>query len=244
MSAPADARVLDRFAVVLLDLNSTFMFGEDRFGPGHDYHATYAADGGRVLTAPAVRAAVDAGYAHLAGRYSDPVYVDDFPSVREVLDALAETRALPDAERARLERVIAQHELGRVPEAYAAALRRLARTHRLGLVSNIWSRKGPWIAELARAGVADLFTATVFSSDTRSIKPSARLFETALAAFDVPREAVVVVGDSLTADVAPARELELASVWINPAGKSVPPGGPAPDYVAPNLLALAPDERP
>lgn len=245
MSLAADARtlsrVLDRFAVVLLDLNSTFMFGEDRFGSGHDYHATYAAEDGRTLAPADVRAAVDACYTYLAGRYSDPTYVDDFPPVREALDALAETRALPAAERARLERVIARHELGRVPAAHAAALRRLARTHRLGLVSNIWSRKGPWLAELARAGVADLFAATVFSSDTRSIKPSPRLFEAALAAFDAPRQAVVVVGDSLVADVAPARALGLASVWINLAGASVPPGGPEPDYIAPDLLALVPD---
>ncbi len=64
MSPAADAgtlsRVLDRFAVVLLDLNSTFMFGEDRFGPDQDYHASYAAEGGRALGPAAVRAAVDA----------------------------------------------------------------------------------------------------------------------------------------------------------------------------------------
>jgi putative hydrolase of the HAD superfamily/5'-nucleotidase len=232
------ARVLDGFAVVLLDLNSTFMFGEDRFGPGQDYHATYAAAGGRALGAAAVHAAVDACYAHLAARYGDPAYADDFPSVCEALDVLPETRAHPADERARLERVIARHELGRVPEAYAAALRRLARTHQLGLVSNIWSRRAPWDAELARAGVADLFATVVFSSDTRSIKPSPRLFEAALAAFDAPRDAVVMVGDSLAADIAPARAAGLASVWVNPSLALVPPGGPVPDYVVPDLLAL------
>jgi putative hydrolase of the HAD superfamily/5'-nucleotidase len=236
------SRVLDRFAVVLLDLNSTFMFGEDRFGPGQDYHATYVAEGGRALAPAAVRAAVDACHAHLAARYTDPAHLDDFPSVRETLELLPSTRAHAADERARLERVIARHELGRVPEAYAAALRRLGRTHRLGLVSNIWSRKEPWLAELARAGVSDLFTTMVFSSDTRSIKPSTRLFEAALAAFEMPRRAVVVVGDSLAADVAPARAAGLASVWINRSGARVPPGGPEPDYIAPDLLALVPGD--
>lgn len=244
MSAPTSAGALDRFAVVLLDLNSTFMFDEDRFGPDQDYHATYAAEGGRALPPAAVRAAVDACYAFLAARYGDPAYRDDFPSVGEALDAWRETRALSAAERARLERVIARHELGRVPDAYAAALRRLARTHRLGLVSNIWSRKGPWLTELARAGVAELFTTLVFSSDTRSIKPSPRLFEAALAAFDVPRHAVIVVGDSVAADIAPARTAGLASVWVNAAGAPVPRGGPEPDHVVPDLLALIPGEPP
>jgi putative hydrolase of the HAD superfamily/5'-nucleotidase len=247
VSPAADAgtrsRVLDAYTVVLLDLNGTFMFGEDRFGPAHDYYATYASEGGGALAAAAVRAAVDACHAHLAARYADPAHHDDFPAVREVLDLLPGTAGLAADERARLERVVARHELGRVPAAYAAALRRLARTHRLGLVSNIWSRKPPWLAALARAGVADLFTTMVFSSDTRSIKPSARLFEAALAAFDAPRRSIVMVGDSLVADVAPARALGLASVWIDPARAPVPPGGPEPDHVAPDLLTLVPGDR-
>jgi hypothetical protein len=50
--------VLDRFRVVLLDLNSTFMFGEDRFGPGEDSAATYRSGGGRVLELDQVRKAI------------------------------------------------------------------------------------------------------------------------------------------------------------------------------------------
>ena len=90
----------------------------------------------------------------------------------------------------------------------------------------------------------DLFGAVVFSSDTRSVKPSPRLFEAALATLGVPHQTpsgrVVVVGDSLAADVAPARALGLASIWINPAGAPVPPGAPVPDHSVPDLLALAP----
>jgi hypothetical protein len=33
--------LLDRFDVVLFDLNATFMFGPDRFGPGQDYFADH-----------------------------------------------------------------------------------------------------------------------------------------------------------------------------------------------------------
>ena len=135
---------------------------------------------------------------------------------------------------------MAVHELGRVPDDYAAALERLATTHRLGLVSNIWSRKAPWLGELARAGGADLFDVIVFSSDSRSMKPSLRLFESALEAFDEPRERVVFVGDSLRADVAPARAMGIATVWINAPGAPVPAGATQPDYIVPDLLALVP----
>jgi len=34
-------RFLDQFPVLLLDMNGTFMFGHDRFGPDEDYYATY-----------------------------------------------------------------------------------------------------------------------------------------------------------------------------------------------------------
>ena len=42
-------RFLDQFSVLLLDMNGTFMFGHDRFGPDEDYFATYASLGGRNL---------------------------------------------------------------------------------------------------------------------------------------------------------------------------------------------------
>jgi hypothetical protein len=42
-------RLLERFSVVLLDMNGTFMLGHDRFGPEQDYFATYQELGGRDL---------------------------------------------------------------------------------------------------------------------------------------------------------------------------------------------------
>ena len=168
--------LLDRYSALLLDLNGTFMFGQDRFGPDQDYHATYHALGGRRLSPEAIRRVVDACCAHLNRLYHDVAYCDTFPPVAEALRRLPETGELPVAEQALLERVIAEHEVGRVPPEYAEALVRLARTHRLGLVSNVWSRKEPYLAELRRAGVLELFGSVVFSSDGASIKPSRVLF--------------------------------------------------------------------
>ena len=42
-------RFIDQFSVLLLDMNGTFMFGEDRFGEGEDFYRTYRALGGRRL---------------------------------------------------------------------------------------------------------------------------------------------------------------------------------------------------
>lgn len=55
-------RFLDKFPALLLDMNGTFMFGEDRFGAGEDFHATYRSVGGRRLSAAEVTRFIRACY--------------------------------------------------------------------------------------------------------------------------------------------------------------------------------------
>ncbi len=228
--------VLDRYRVVLLDLNGTFMFGEDRFGPGEDFHATYRSIGGRALEPLQVEGAIRACYERMARDYENPARYDDFPPVADVLREVAP--GWPGEERARLERVFGLHELGRVPPEHAAFLHRLARTHPLGLVANVWAGKDLWVQELERAGVLGLFRSLVFSSDTASVKPSRVLFDLALRPFAVERSDAVFVGDSLRCDVRGAKAAGLATVWINPSGTR----HPAADCVVGSLLDLLPDD--
>ena len=230
--------LLARFSTVLLDLNGTFMFGHDRLGPDEDFHATYRGLGGRRLGAEVVRAAVSGCCAHLDRLYRDDARRDSFPSVADALRQLPGTRDLPSVDRALLERVIAEHEVGRVPSEYAEVLQRLARTHRLGLLSNVWSRSDPYVAELRRSGVLDLFAAVVFSSDGASIKPSRVIFDRAVAALRVERSEVVVVGDSLRCDVGGAAGAGLAAVWIDPEGHGLPEDGLRPSWIIRDLRAL------
>jgi FMN phosphatase YigB (HAD superfamily) len=228
--------------VVLLDMNGTFMFGENRLGPDEDFGATYCAIGGRVLRADAVAAAVLACVAHMARLYDDPAHADDFPSVLEVMGELPDTSGLPERERRLLAEVVARHELGRIPEPHAQAVRELARAHRLGLVANIWAPKDPWLAELARAGLADVFAARVFSSNSRSMKPSPRLFHEALRGCGVqgprPHPDVVHIGDSLRCDVGGAQAAGLRTIWVNPTGATAPASVPQPDAWVPDLCDL------
>jgi putative hydrolase of the HAD superfamily len=226
------------FSVALLDVNSTFMFGEDRFGPDQDYGTTYSALGGQELTGEEIRAVIDSLITYLKPVYLDPDRCDSFPQVREVLAELPLSGALPEAERLLLEQVIATHEVGQIPEAYAGALRTLARSHRLGVVSNIWSVKDQWIREMRRAGVYHLFEAAVFSSDGPSMKPSQRLFERATTAMGVRPRETVFIGDSLRCDVAGASTLGIATIWIDRHGHGVPEEGPRPDWVVRDLLDL------
>ncbi len=230
--------VLSRFAVVLLDMNGTLLFGGDRFGPEQDYVATYRALGGRRLAAGVVQGTIAACYETMGAIYEDPARCDSFPQVLETLRELPAGRDLPEAELQLLERVIAAHELGRIPDAYARAITRLAAAHRLGLVANILSRKGPWLEEFARAGVLHCFATTVFSSDGSSIKPSRKLFDRAVTALAVPRAEVVFVGDSLRCDIGGATAAGLATVWIDRAGHGRQAGDPQPSFVVRDLLEL------
>ncbi|MEM9664749.1 MAG: HAD family hydrolase [Bacteroidota bacterium] len=215
-------------------MNSTFMFGEDRFGPEQDYAATYQALGGR-LPAERVQALIGACYEHLYAQYLSPAHHERFRTLREAWRALPSTHDLPNVELERLEQTFAAHELGHVPAVYAAALQRLAVTHRLGLVADIWAPKEPWLAELRRAGVLEVFETTVFSSDIGCVKPSPRGFLTAIQRMQATPDECVVIGDSARRDVAGARAAGLTAIWV---GKGDPPPGAA--HTVRDLLELIP----
>src|SRR5207253_75453 len=106
--------------------------------------------GGSALSPAQVEEAIRSCYRLMAADYEDPAKHDDFPQVAEVLRVVAP--GLLEVEIDLLDRTFAAHELGRVPDEHADFLRRLAGTHRLGLVANVWAGKGPWLAELERAG--------------------------------------------------------------------------------------------
>ncbi len=230
--------ILRRYSALLLDMNGTFMFGHDRFGPDQDYHATYSALGGRRLGRLAVQGAITSCYQTLETIYNNALCFDSFPQVRDQLRTLPETRDLPETELALLEEVVASHELGRVPEEYSETLRLLGRTHRLGLVTNIWSPKRSFLEELSRAGVLDLFAVTVFSSDGTSVKPSRKLFDRAVASLCLPRSQIVVVGDSLTRDVEGAKRAGLEAMWIDCQDQGPPMGGPRSNFIVGDLREL------
>lgn len=218
-------------------MNSTFMFGEDRFDATEDFGATYRAAGGSALAADEVSRIVRAAFAFLDARYADPAYEDDFPSVADAVTAVAPR--IPEAECRLLEATFARHELGVVPPAYAAALQTLSAKHELRLLTNIWAPKAVWVAELSRAGVLPLFRRAVFSSDTRSVKPSLRLVHEALAGVTYAAHEVLMVGDSIERDLLAGRRAGLATAWVGSAGTVPRDVADLVDYHAPSLLALA-----
>jgi HAD superfamily hydrolase (TIGR01509 family) len=137
-----------------------------------------------------------------------------------------------------LEQVFALHEVGTVPDTSVEVLQRLRQTHRLGVVSDIWSTSELYWQEFERAGIRELFDIVVFSSDHGRLKPSPYLFQQALGAFSVGWEKIVFVGDSLRRDIAGAKAVGLATMWIDADGNGVEPRGPQPDVVVRDLRDL------
>lgn len=211
-------RFLDQFSVLLFDMNGTFMFGHDRFGPEEDFYTTYYALGGRALDRDRLNEVMRAILEPLLHDYYNPERFDDFPALADTFRRYggAEEADVPD-----LERVFAAHEMGQVPPSHEAFLREASRSHHLGIVSNICARPEPWLAYFAQSGLLPLFKTLVFSSECSSIKPSFVLFRRALAA--LPQGAsVLFVGDSLDRDIIPAKALGLHTAWIAPPGSTDP----------------------
>lgn len=223
-------RIPDRFSILLLDMHGTFMFGHDRFGSSKDFFITYRSFGGKTLNPDQVSQAIHRCYTGMLRISRTAENFDNFPTLAEGLHRYAN---VPEVELPLLEKVFAHHERGTIPVDYAALLRRLGRTHQLGLVTNIWARKDTWLSEFERAGISDIFTCQIFSSDCRSIKPSRTIFERALRSFPKGSR-VLFVGDSLRRDIAPAKMLGLATAWINPQGQPSPDA----DYVLRSLLEI------
>jgi putative hydrolase of the HAD superfamily/5'-nucleotidase len=223
---------LGQYTALLLDMNHTFMFESDRFGPEEDYYATYRAVGGHGLERERLLHIMQLGFEALMLAYESPESWEDFPSV---IEAFRDYARAPEEELPILERVFAAHEIGRVvPPAHHAFLRSVAQSHHLGIVSNICARPGPWLDFLRAADLLPLFKTIVFSSEGRTIKPSHTLFRRALA--DLPPGATVLfAGDSLERDIIPAKALGMDTAWIAPPGSA----HPAADIVIQSLPDLA-----
>ena len=74
-------------------------------------------------------------------------------------------------------------------------------------------------ARIERLGIADRFDAVIVSSEVGVSKPHAEIFD---AAFDAigrpPRDGALMIGDSLTSDIAGGAAYGVATAWLNRSG--------------------------
>jgi len=120
-----------------------------------------------------------------------------------------------------------------------AALRQLKTRHKLALISNT---DDDLFAETARS-LQVPFDHVITAQQARSYKPSANNFRLALERIGLPSNRILHVAQSLYHDILPAKELGLATVWVNRRASkkgagATPPAHAQADLVVPDLAGL------
>jgi HAD superfamily hydrolase (TIGR01509 family) len=95
--------------------------------------------------------------------------------------------------------------------------------YRLGVVSNFTGNLVPCLEELA---LADLFDAVTDSGVLGIAKPDPVPFTTTLEALGPSPDRAWMVGDNFHADIRPAQQLGMRTVWLAPADRPLPTGDP------------------
>jgi FMN phosphatase YigB (HAD superfamily) len=197
---------------LLLDMNSTFMFGEDRFGDSEDFSTHYYKIGGK-LSQMEINAIVRAAYEYLDIRYPDKSYRHSFPSLESAIREVC-GNPLHEDEINKIVDTFAFHELGVIPNEYAAALHNLRKHFTLAAVIDIWSPKAAWLKEFERAGISGLFSAASFSSDHGMVKPSPKPFELVLSQLGIASSEAIVIGDSPRRDLGGAKSAGIGCILV------------------------------
>jgi len=204
--------LLDGKKALLLDMNSTFMFGEDRFGEAEDFSVHYFSIGG-ALPKHQVNELIRAAYEYLDERYPNEIYRHCFPSVESALREVTDV-CLDESEIEKVVDTFAFHELGHITSEYVAALHKLKRKFILAAVIDIWSSKFAWLDTFERTGIAGLFSAMSFSSDHGMVKPSPKPFELVLDQLEISKTEAVVIGDSPRRDLGGARNAGIDCILV------------------------------
>lgn len=116
----------------------------------------------------------------------------------------------------------------RVVEGGRELLQRLTQAKlRLAIITN--NMVVEQIAKLKRLGIDDCFEVVSISEAIGVAKPAAKIFEVTLERLSLTVDQVVMVGDSLTSDIAGAMRVGMRSVWLkrHPAMPIAAPSGVA-----------------
>jgi HAD superfamily hydrolase (TIGR01549 family) len=197
---------------LLLDMNSTFMFGEDRFGETEDFSVYYKSIGGN-LEKDYLNQIIRSAFEYLDIRYPDKKYRNSFPSLEEAIKEVSEIE-ITDAELKKIVNTFAFHELGQIPEDYIKVLHNLSDKYILGAVIDIWSPKDAWINLFKEMGIICLFKSMSFSSDHGIVKPSPKPFQMVLKELGVSNKEALVIGDSPRRDLGGAKAAEIDCVLV------------------------------
>jgi 2-haloacid dehalogenase len=85
--------------------------------------------------------------------------------------------------------------------------------------------KAVQLSRFGRATITSHFAAVIISEEVGAAKPDPRIFDVAFDEMDQPkREEVLIIGDSLTSDIAGGINYGIDTCWYNPQGRPRPAG--------------------
>ncbi len=202
-------------SALLLDMNGTFMFGHDRFDATEDFSVHHKNIGG-TLPAAEINRVIRAAYQFLDRRYTDELFRDNFPSIRDAINAV-KRRDLSEKEICMIIDTFSFHELGYISDEYMDVLLKLRERFELSAVIDIWSPKKNWVEMFESRGINKLFSASSFSSDRGMVKPSPKPFEIVVNQLNIPKEECLVIGDSPRRDLGGAYAAGIDCVLVGDA---------------------------
>lgn len=214
-SDPCWQEVCDRYAIDVEDLSADQLFNaiqasSDVYWGDEDRHRR-----GRLDLPQARREVVCEAFTVLG--------LDDWELAHAVADAFTEER---------------KRALYPFPEAILTLEKFCQQGIRLGLVTNGTSEEQRY--KIERFQLADYFEHIFIEGEMGIGKPDVRIFQHALALFEIEAQETWMVGDNLVWDVAAPQKLGIFSVWINPTGNEMPPSSDVkPDLIVPSLAAIA-----
>jgi HAD superfamily hydrolase (TIGR01662 family) len=132
-----------------------------------------------------------------------------------------------------------------LPEEDARPLLELLKSegYRLGLISNAIDSQDVRTL-IDKGNFAPYFEVTLISAEVGLRKPHPKIFQIALDHFNVCPDEVVMVGDTLGADILGANNLGIASVWINRRADMRPDNLAHDDTIQPKATIAALSELP
>ncbi|MDJ0923812.1 MAG: YjjG family noncanonical pyrimidine nucleotidase [Acidimicrobiia bacterium] len=116
--------------------------------------------------------------------------------------------------------------MGAYGELYPDALQILDQLGRHAALALVTNGLGEVVrARIKRLGLESRFDAIVISGEVGTSKPGSEIFDLAFARLGGPgKETALMVGDSLSSDIAGAVNYGIAACWYNPARKPRPDG--------------------
>lgn len=120
------------------------------------------------------------------------------------------------------------------PPEHRKLLEWLRRKYQLGLISNF--DHGPTArAILDRAGMNSLFDLILISEEVGYRKPHPAIFEAACQALRIAPAEAIFIGDNPIIDIAGAKRVGMAAIWLNRTGERLDESIPRPEYTVRRL---------